>query len=78
MNYLEKTLAIVAAVLHVPLETVAPGAALADLGPLDSLSLAEIASALDDEFEVRLPSEDLATTLSVRDLAALVARSPRR
>ena len=78
MNPVEKTRDVVASVLRVPAETLGPDTILSEIGPLDSLSLAEIASALDDAFGVRLPSEDLATGQSVADLAALVERAPRR
>jgi len=74
----EKTRDVVASVLRVPAETLDPDTILSEIGPLDSLSLAEIASALDDAFGVRLPSEDLTTGQSVADLAALVERAPRR
>jgi len=75
---LERTRAVVSAVLRVPLDRVEPAAALGEITALDSLSLAEVASALDDEFGVRLPSENLAITLSVQELAELVERAPRR
>lgn len=78
MKSLERTRAVVSAVLRVPLDRVEPAAALGEITPLDSLSLAEVASALDDEFGVRLPSENLAITLSVQELAELVERAPRR
>ena len=78
MSSLEKTRSVVADVLRLPAEELAPDAALGAIATLDSLSLAEIASALDDAFGIRLPSEDLATTLSIRELAALVERAPRR
>ena len=78
MNALEKTRDVVASVLRVPAEQLGPQTILSEIAPLDSLSLAEIASALDDAFGIRLPSEDLTTAQSVADLAALVARAPQR
>lgn len=78
MSSLERTLGVVAGVLRVPVEELAPDSPLAEVTTLDSLSLAEIASALDDAFGVRLPSADLGEVRSVRDLADLVERSPRR
>ena len=78
MNPFEKTRDAVAAVLRVPAASLKPETILSDIAPLDSLSLAEIASALDDAFGIRVPSEDLTAAQSVSDLASLVERAPRR
>jgi acyl carrier protein len=75
---LQRVQSVVASVLHVPAETVTPTAVLSDIAALDSLSLAEIAAALDEEFRIYVPSDDLTMVQSVRDLAALVERLPRR
>jgi acyl carrier protein len=55
-----------------------PDARLADLAQLDSLSLAEIAAALDEEFGIRVPGDDLTTVQTVAELSAVVERAPRR
>lgn len=78
MNTLERVQRVIAAVLRVPLESVTPSAVLSSIGPLDSLTLAEIAAALDDEFRTRLPSDELAAVQSVGELARLVEQSPPR
>ena len=78
MSSLERTLMVVAGVLRVPPAELEPDIPLSEVTTLDSLSLAEIASALDDTFGVRLPSAELGEVRSVRDLAELVERSPRR
>jgi len=78
LENLEKTREIVARVLRVPAASLTPDGPIGEAVAMDSLSLAEIASALDDEFGVRVPGDDLAASMSLRDLAALVARSPRR
>ena len=65
MSTLERVQQIVASVLRVPPATVTPTARLVDLAELDSLSLAEIASALDDEFAIRVPADDLTTLQTV-------------
>ena len=75
---LERVQHVVASVLHVPLDTVTPSALLSEIAALDSLSLAEIAAALDEEFRTRVPSDDLTTAQTVDDLATLVERAPRR
>ena len=75
---LERVQHVVAAVLHVPLGTVTPSALLSEIAALDSLSLAEIAAALDDEFRTRVPSDDLTAVQTVGELATLVERAPRR
>jgi acyl carrier protein len=78
VNTLERIRHVVASVLRVPLASVTPTARLADLAELDSLSLAEIASALDEEFEIRVPADDLTTVQTVGELAAVVDRAPAR
>lgn len=78
MENLEKTKAVVASILRIPADGLSLDGPLGEAVTLDSLSLAEIASALDDEFGVRLPSEHLTATMSLRDLAELVGRAPRR
>ena len=78
MSSLERTRMVVAGVLRVSPAELEPDSPLSEVTTLDSLSLAEIASALDDTFGVRLPSAELGEVLSVRDLAELVERSPRR
>ena len=78
MSTLERVRQVVASVLRVPPASVTPTVRLADLAELDSLSLAEIASALDEEFEIRVPADDLTTVQTVDELAAVVARAPGR
>ena len=78
MTTLERVQSVVASVLRVPAEKVTPTAVLSEIAALDSLSLAEIAAALDEEFRIYVPSDDLTLVQSVRDLAALVERLPRR
>ena len=78
MNTLERIRQVVASVLRVPPASVTPTARLADLAELDSLSLAEIASALDEEFEIRVPADDLTTVQTVGELVAVVDRAPAR
>jgi acyl carrier protein len=75
MTILERVQDVVARVLRVPRERVMPTARLSELADLDSLSLAEIASALDDEFHTRIPADDLMTVHSVADLVGVVDRS---
>ena len=74
MTTLERVRKVVAEVMRVPEGTIDAGARIEDLGETDSLTLAEIATALDAEFVVRVPSEDLVDARSVGDLVALVER----
>ncbi len=74
----EKVRRSVAAALQVDLAEVTLESRLSDLAELDSLSLVEVATALDDDFEVRLPSDALVEALSVADLVQLIERAPRR
>lgn len=67
-----------ARVLRVPEDALGPDGPIGEAVAMDSLSLAEIASALDDEFGIRIPGDDLTASMSLRDLASLVGRSPRR
>jgi len=74
MNTLDRVQRVLAAVLRIAPERVMPASLLSELAELDSLSLAEIASGLDDEFSIHIPGDDLAVVLSVADLARIVDR----
>ena len=74
MTTIERVRKIVAEVMRVPENSVDAGARIEDLGDTDSLTLAEIATALDAEFGTRVPSEALIDARSVSDLAQLVTR----
>jgi acyl carrier protein len=78
LSTLERVQHVVASVLRVPLATVTASALLSEIAALDSLSLAEIAAALDEEFCTRVPSDDLTAVQTVSDLALLVEHAPRR
>jgi len=78
MSTLERARTVVADVLRVPADRVEPATPLNDIAQLDSLSLVEIASALDEEFGIRVPSEDLGAARSLNDILAVIERSPRR
>jgi acyl carrier protein len=70
---LQRVRTVLDAVLGVPADTIAGDERLDELAPLDSLSLAELASALDREFGVLVPGEEMTTSLRVSELVALVA-----
>ena len=72
MTELDRVRNVVAEVLRVPLDSLAPASRLSELATLDSLSLVEIASALDDEFGIRVPSDDLSTAVTIADLERIV------
>jgi acyl carrier protein len=78
VSTLDRVRQVVASVLRVAPETVTPAARLAELAELDSLSLAEIAAALDEEFAIRVPGDDLTAVQTVGELAAVVERAPAR
>lgn len=78
MSKLEKTRALVAEVLQVPTERIEPDTQLNEIAQLDSLSLVEIASALDEAFDIRVPSDDLGSARSLNDILAIVERAPAR
>ena len=78
VSTLERVQKVLAAVLRVPRESVTPTALLGDIVALDSMTLAEIAAGLDDEFKTRVPSDDLTAVQTVDDLVRLVARAPAR
>ncbi len=78
MSSIERTRILVAEVLRIPPERIEMETALSEVAQLDSLSLVEIASALDEEFDIRVPSDDLGTAQSLKDIVAIVERAPRR
>lgn len=65
---------VIARVLEVPASRLDPSAVLSEVAALDSLKLVEVAAALDEEFETRLPSDELGAIRTVDDVARLVAR----
>jgi len=74
MTTLERVKKVVAEVMRVPADGLEVHARIEDLGETDSLTLAEIATALDAEFLLRVPSEAMIDARSVGDLVALVER----
>ena len=78
MSKIERARNLVAEVLRVPPERIEPETQLNDVAQLDSLSLVEIASALDEEFDIRVPSDDLGSAKSLNDILAIVERAPAR
>lgn len=74
MTTLSRVTKAVADVLRVPEERLTPSMRIEDIADTDSLTLAEIATALDAEFNVRVPSEGVVDARSVEELAALVDR----
>ncbi len=58
--------------------TIRPETRLSEITELDSLSLVEVASALDDDLGIHLSGDTLSDALTVADLAELARRAPRR
>ena len=77
MTTLDRVTKVVADVLRVPVERLTPSMRIEDIAETDSLTLAEIATALDAEFGVRVPSEGVADARSVAELEALIERCLR-
>ena len=78
MIEVEKVCATIAIALDLPAAEVRPESRLADLAELDSLSLVEIATAIDSDFQVRLPGDALIETLSVNDVMRMIEHAPRQ
>jgi acyl carrier protein len=68
----ERVRVILERVVGIPAKARVASARLDEIAPLDSLSLAELAAALDEEFAVEVPGEKLTTALSVPALVALI------
>jgi len=68
----ERLFAVLHEVLGVPQDALDASARLDEVAPLDSLSLAELASAIDEEFGIQLPGEELTTSLAIGELTAIV------
>lgn len=68
----ERLFAVLHEVLGVPHDALTATARLDEIAPLDSLSLAELASAIDEEFDIQLPGEELTTSLAIGELTAIV------
>ena len=65
-------------VLSVPASMLARRARLDEIAAVDSLSLAEVAAALDEEFAIEVAGDEMTTGLSVPDIVALVEDALRR
>ena len=65
-------------ILHVAPEKIEPHTPLYQVADFDSMHLAEIAAAVDDEFQTRLPSDELDVVQSVEDLVRLLEAAPNR
>lgn len=74
MATLELVKKVVGEVMRVPEGTIDVTARIEDLGESDSLTLAEIATALEMELGVRVPSEAMVEARSIADLVALCDR----
>jgi len=74
MTVLERVTKVVAAVMRLPEVGLSTEARLTSLGETDSLTLAEIATALDAEFAIHVPSDEMARAQSIADLARVVER----
>lgn len=68
----ERVRRVLADVLQVPSRMLASPGRLDEMAAVDSLSLAELAAALDEEFGIAIDGERLTTGLSVADIVALV------
>ena len=78
MTNLERARTLVANVLRIPADRIEPGTSLSDVAQLDSLSLVEIASALDEEFDIRVPSDTLATARTLENIVTIIEGCPPR
>src|SRR5690349_22256718 len=74
MTTLEQVKKVVGEVMRVPEGTIDVTARIEDLGESDSLTLAEIATALEMDLGIRVPSEAMVDARSIGDLVALVER----
>ena len=75
MTIPERVRKTIAAVLRVPEVNLSASTVLAEVAALDSLKLVEVVAALDEEFDTRLPSDELAAVQTVDDMIRLVERS---
>jgi acyl carrier protein len=71
-NILDALREILVEVAGVPAEEVQPHRTLVDDLAIDSLTLVEVAAAVQDEFDVEVPDEGLKDLKTVGDVVALV------
>lgn len=74
----ERVKTVLMQVLRIPASALEYAARLDEIAPVDSLSLAELAAALDEEFGVELDGEGMTTGLSVSQIVTLVEEAQRR
>lgn len=73
----ERVKALLMRVLRVPASMFATPARLDEIAAVDSLSLAELAAALDEEFAIEIDGERLTAGLSLPQVASLVDEALR-
>ncbi|HVP12642.1 MAG TPA: acyl carrier protein [Phycisphaerae bacterium] len=74
MDNKQKFRLIVSAILHIPVERVTDDLAAADVETWDSLNHINLIGAIEQEFGVTLPTENLGDFMSVPELEALLGQ----
>ena len=70
---IQRVLKVIATSKRIPLETVTIDSQFEELG-IDSMDAVEILFALEGEFDISIPDEEVRTVRSVRDMCAGVER----
>jgi len=72
-DLIQRVLKVIAASKRLPLETVTIDSEFLDLG-IDSMDAVEILFALENEFDINIPDEDVRTVRNVRQMCEAVDR----
>lgn len=74
MSTIEKLRAVIAHTLNIPADSVSPDLAIGDIEQWDSMGNMAIVAAVESEFGVEFPLEDLFELNSVRSIAAEIEK----
>lgn len=74
MSTIERLRAVIAHTLNIPADSVSPDLAIGDIEQWDSMGNMAIVAAVESEFGVEFPLEDLFELNSVRSIAAEIEK----
>ena len=72
MTGIERIKEVLSAVIHVPIAQISDNASMDDIESWDSLAQMNLVIALEDEFQMTIPDEDVGTLISIQLILSLI------